>query len=314
TTPSFTVPPTPVTTPPPAGSAASVAFWDYQHGIVVGAGSDGRAGVWATTDGGRTWQATRLDVPPLDYVTVAGDSLAWAMLSCPSSALPHGCGVLASRDRGATWARVSDRAFSALSFTGTDGWAVTNDDPTGPANTRGVFHSNDGGRTWTEIAAAPCSSIGRPVAVSFVGMLHGWVGCSGFLGAGQGGKGIVETEDGGRTWTVRARTDPSGQQVDVGSIPTSDYLVGISMRASGVGIAWESRGGTLRTTDRGRTWTAIPPGGSDAGPLPLGACTGSDRDWFVVMWDGTLQATALWASHDAGSTWTSVSQVPPPSG
>jgi photosystem II stability/assembly factor-like uncharacterized protein len=237
------------------------------------------------------------------------------MLSCRTSALPHGCGVLASRDRGATWARVSDRAFAALSFrSSSHGWAVTNDDPTaGPVDTSGVFRTSDGARTWTQITAAPCSSIGRPVTVSFVDALDGWVGCSGILGAGQGGKGIVETTDGGRTWTVQSRADPSGQQTNVGSIPTSDYLVGISMRASGVGIAWESRGGTLRTTDRGKTWTEIPPGGSDAGPVPVGAWTASNRDWFVVMWDGNLQATALWASHDGGSNWTSTSRVPPSS-
>jgi photosystem II stability/assembly factor-like uncharacterized protein len=292
-----------------------VAFWDSQHGIVVGARNDGRAEVWVTNDAGRTWRATHLDLTPLAYATVASDSLAWAMLSCSSSALPHGCGVPESRDRGATWTRVSDRAFSSLSFISPiDGWAVTNDDPTaGAANTSRVFRSSDGGRYWREIAADPCSSIGRPVTVSFVSALHGWVGCSGFLGAGQGGKGIVETSDGGRTWTVRARTDPSGQQPNAGSIPASDYLVGISMRPSGVGIAWESRGGTLRTIDSGKTWTAIPPGGSDAGPVPLGAWVASDRAWFVVMWDGNLQATALWASQDGGSTWSSTSQVPPSS-
>jgi hypothetical protein len=316
TVPSAVVQSTPAATAIPTSSAASsVAFWDSQNGIVVGGGTDGRAEVWNTSDGGRTWRATHVDLTPLSYVTVAGESLAWAMLGCDSSALPHGCGVIASRDRGATWTRVSDRAFAALSFTSSsDGWAVTNDDPTaGPATTSGVFRTSDGGRTWTQITAAPCSSIGLPVAVSFVDALDGWVGCSGFLGAGQGGKGIVETTDGGRTWSVRARTDPSGQRPNVGSIPTSDYLVGISMRPSGAGIAWESRGGTLRTKDRGKTWTDIPPGGSDAGPVPLGAWTASDRDWFVVMWDGNLQATALWASHDGGTIWTSTSRVPPSS-
>ena len=80
-------------------------------------------------------------------------------------------------------------------------------------------------------------------------------------GTGEAGKGIAETTDGGRTWTTRARVNPPGAgfPADVGSMDLSDYLGAISMRESGVGLAWEGRGGTLRTTDGGRTWTDMPP-------------------------------------------------------
>ena len=89
----------------------------------------------------------------------------------------------------------------------------------------------------------------------------------------------------------------------------SDYLGGISMRPSGVGLAWEGRGGTLKTSDSGRTWTDIPPGGSDAGPVPQGGQALTDRDWFILLWDGEAQATILYATHDAGLSWKAVSQI-----
>lgn len=129
------------------------------------------------------------------------------------------------------------------------------------------------------------------------------------MGAGEAAKGVAETFDGGFTWRLRSRVTPFGPSI--GTIEISDYILNLSMRPSGKGLAWEGRGGTIRSIDSGRTWQDIPPGGSDAGPIPVGAWAATDRDWFVVMWDGNLQATALWTSHDGGSTWQSVSAVPP---
>jgi photosystem II stability/assembly factor-like uncharacterized protein len=214
-------------------------------------------------------------------------------------------------DSGASWAKVSDRQFNAISFVDPrHGWAVVSGGlDAGASRAGGVYRSSDGGRTWTQLKASPCATIGWPIGLSFVSAPHGWVACDGLKGAGEAAKGVAETFDGGITWGVRSRVTPTGS--GIGSIPISDYLMNLSMRSSGPGIAWEGRGGTFRTTDAGRTWQPIPPGGTDAGPIPLGASTATDRDWFVVMWDGDLQATALWASHDGGSTWQSVSAVPP---
>lgn len=127
-------------------------------------------------------------------------------------------------------------------------------------------------------------------------------------GAGQAPKGVAETTDGGQTWTVRARVTPPSSPV--GSISISDYLDGIAMRPSGVGLAWEGRGGTLRTTDGGRTWTPMPPGGSDAGPIPAGGWAITDRDWLILLWDPNAQTTVLYATDDGGATWRVVSHVP----
>ena len=311
--PTSSVGPTTEPTAVPVAVGSAVAFWSPTHGIVVGAGADGRAAVWLTRDGGLTWTSGQLDLQPLSEVTVLGTSMAWAMTGCGASASTTGCGIVESRDGGATWEQVSDRDFQAFDFvSSTDGWAVVDAGPNpGLAQHGGVFRSTDGGRTWVEISGRPCSTIGWPVGVSFVSQARGWLGCLGELGAGQGAKGVVETSDGGQTWVVRARVNPPGTSLpDRGSISLSDYLDGISMRSSGSGLAWEGRGGTLRTLDSGRTWQTVPPGGSDAGPVPVDGWTATDLDWELLLWDGNLQGTELWTSHDGGSTWSSVGLVP----
>ncbi|MBI3750840.1 MAG: hypothetical protein HY263_04175 [Chloroflexi bacterium] len=267
--------------------------------------------MWLTADGGQTWSAHEPALPALWFVTTVGASDAWALTACDHSGLPTGCTVWASHDAGATWAKVGEGRFSGMSFTDArHGWAVSADGAlaAGPTSS-GVFRTSDGGQTWSALAGSPCATIGWPVAVSFVSSTHGWIGCRGEEGAGQGEKGVVETSDDGRSWSTRSAARFDGSQV--GTIAGSDYLIGLSMRASGVGIAWEGRGGTMRSVDGGRTWLPIPPGGTDAGPIPYGAWAATDHDWFVVMWDGNLQATTLWASHDAGKEWRSVSAVPP---
>jgi len=209
---------------------------------------------------------------------------------------------------------VSHQKVDGLSFVDRDdGWSVSSAAGPSPGGvTGGVFSTKNGGRTWTALPASPCQSIGWAVDVSFVSREHGWVACAGQAGAGEAGKGVAATSDGGHTWATRARVDPpgAGSPANVGSMDLSDYLGGISMRPSGLGLAWDGRGGTLTTSDSGRTWIDIPPGGSDAGPVPQGGQALTDRDWFVLLWDGETQATILYATHDAGTTWQLVSQIP----
>jgi photosystem II stability/assembly factor-like uncharacterized protein len=299
-------------TPPPIATVSSVAFFDAGHGLDVGATPAGLGAVWRTADGGHTWSETDPASEGLAFVTVAGTRDAWATVMCPNPSWSgETCSLIASSDGGATWHTISDQKLQSLSFVDpTHGWGVGPGGAEPGAAGGGLLSTTDGGRTWTVLPAAPCASIGWPVTVSFVSRLQGWVGCAGMGGAGEAAKGVAETTDGGRTWTMRAAAYPPGMGKDVGSISLSDYLAGLSMQPSGVGLAWESRGGTLRTTDGGRSWTPTPPGGSDAGPVPAGGWTVTGTDWLVLLWDPNAQATVLYASHDGGGTWQTVSHVP----
>lgn len=302
------VEPTAEPTEVPTASASSVAFWSAQQGIVVGKDVNGGGAIWTTSDAGHSWIAHRPALPQLVSVTVSGASDAWATATCDASQPPV-CGIWASHDGGATWREVGRGQFSQLSFLDArHGWAVSGGGPTpGGLTHGGLFESTDGGSTWREASVLPCAGIGFPVGVSFVSAMHGWIACLGDVGAGSGAKGVVETADGGRTWVIRAAATFDGP--NVGAIGIGDYLQGISMRPDGTGLAWEGRGGTLRTTDGGRHWIAIPPGDFDV-VIPQSGWATTDRDWYFVLWDGNLGQMVLSSSQDAGSSWTSNTSVP----
>ena len=155
--------------------------------------------------------------------------------------------------------------------------------------------------------ARPVSA--APVAVSFVDREHGWLGCNYTVGAGGAFKGIVETTDAGHHWTVRSGV--SGDQGSVGSISWSDYLFALAMRPSGTGMWLGQRGTTARTSSSGKTWTYGPPG-DFAADIAQGASLVTDRTWFLVMWLGDAQETALERSDDAGKHWSIVGRFGAP--
>ncbi len=315
--------PTATVTPSPATSSSlarepqigGIAFFDADHGLLVG-GSDNSSGalqpggsgiVWRTDDGGKTWAKTVLDAPAIWSVAVVGPSLAWAGAVCASDAPPT-CrsALLASRDGGKTFAAISSGAFTILNFVdANDGWGA------GPL---GLSHTTDGGQTWSGSPKQPCPAVARQlVGVSFVDAKRGWVACSGdSTGTEQLRKAVVGTTDGGRTWTVLASayvTTP-----DVGSIPGTGLILGISMRPNGTGLfvmLISAVDGTWRTADGGRTWTDVRIGANQGDYGALAASLVDDRNWWLLL-EGSGQALELARSTDAGKTWHMISTLPPP--
>jgi photosystem II stability/assembly factor-like uncharacterized protein len=283
------------TTPPTFGP---VTFLDPTHGL-LGGGLPAEAGGAVTTgvlertsDGGRTWTRTAFDGSPVIALASDGPKTAWAATGCVEGTCPSG--ILVSHDGGASWTPVSDRLVVGLTFVDdVHGWAVSPPDPSSHGD---VFATSDGGRTWTPLRP-PCD-VGAAAAVSFASPMRGWVACGGEPGAGQQSKSILETDDAGQTWTVRSEANGRA----VGTLTSSDYVAGLAMRPSGTGLLWMTRGTTLRTTDAGRTWTAIPPGVFDV-TLPHGGFALDDQRWWLIVWNGDVGRQALEASTDGGTTW-----------
>jgi photosystem II stability/assembly factor-like uncharacterized protein len=148
----------------------------------------------------------------------------------------------------------------------------------------------------------------RPVGVSFVDVKRGWVACSGdSTGTAQLRKAIVGTTDGGHTWTVLASayvTTP-----DVGSIPGTGRILGISMRPNGTGLIWmpiTAVDGTWRTADGGRTWTDLRFGANQGDYGAVAACLVDDRTWLIVLEGGYSGGQQLVRSTDGGTTWQEI--------
>ena len=117
---------------------------------------------------------------------------------------------------------------------------------------------------------------------------------------------IVCSHDGGKTWDKEARTlVPSGWvcSAPVREMPDGTYLLGV--------YRGHECGGVIRSTDKGKTWSAPIPIGAGAG-LPLDAETD-----VILLEDGTLYAALRSSkinmhyatSPDLGLTWSPVQDI-----
>jgi photosystem II stability/assembly factor-like uncharacterized protein len=164
------------------GDLDGMAFWDADHGLVVGDSIDGQFYVLETADGGRAW--TR--VPP--------DALP--------PALPNEGAFAAS---GTNIAVYGPR----------DAWIAAGGTPTAR-----VFHTPDRGRTWS-VAPAPlaASASAGIFSIAFRDALHGIVVGGDYLKEAEAVDNVAVTADGGRTWTLVRDRGLSGFRSVVAYVP-----------------------------------------------------------------------------------------------
>jgi photosystem II stability/assembly factor-like uncharacterized protein len=317
--------PEPTSPPQPAIADSGVAFFDTNNGIAIGNDAS-KAYLWRTADGGKRWTVVPLENARTSLSAVFGDRVWVTTTTCPDGAQPGDPSCTAtierSDDRGAMWTAIGHQTLTSMSFGDRKvGFGIgplphpASGDTTG-GNGLGPYTTMDGGATWAPLAnSRPCGSF-DPVAVSFVTATLGWLGCGGMGGAGEASKGVMETVDGGRTWTWRSRVyGPSGSPTNIGTISIADYLATISMQPDGAGLMTGGRFSTFRTSDGGRVWVACPPGEFDAYPTSQAAIV-PGGPWFVVQsgWitqDTTVMQARLMRSDDHGATWTQIGNVLP---
>ena len=241
----------------------------------IGAAS---GGVWKSTDGARTFKPVfdgqpvqaigALAVAPSDPSTVwAGTGEAWAIRDADIM----GDGVYKSLDAGATWQHMG------LPNTGRIGRIIvhrTNPNIvfvcalgqiTGPGQDRGVFRTEDGGKTWKQILFVDpntgCSGLAmdpNDPNVLFAGTwqvkIQTWA-----MNSGGPGSGVYVSRDGGTRWT--RITDPGLPKSPLGKI---DVAVAPSDSRRVYAL--------IETHDQGSLWRS-----DDGG-----------HAWHVVSWDRTL--------------------------
>jgi photosystem II stability/assembly factor-like uncharacterized protein len=196
------------TNPDKDGFYDAIAFWDAKKGIVMGDPVGGRFVVRVTEDGGATWAAPQALAMP--------------------EALP-GEGAFAA----------SGTCLFAVKG-GTDAWFVT-----GGAKVARIFHTIDGGRSWTA-APTPAPAGNRSsglFSVAFLDSKRGFAAGGDYKQPAFAGLNGIRTEDGGATWTP-APLSATGFYSAVVPVPgAKDELVA-------VGLA-----GSASSHDGGRTWT-----------------------------------------------------------
>lgn len=215
-------------------------------------------GLLASSDGGQTWS-------PLP---VRDDAMSMAPASDGSIVIAGHLVFTASRDGGATWTAI-DTNLPSLDIHG------FTRDPRDPARmwaylaTGGLWESTDFGATFTRVQEA---NVLFPLAVA--------AGESTRL-LGVDARGLIESGDGGRTWSVL-------------SFPPFAPVTSIAATPDGSVIYGGSPNGLFRSSDGGRTWNETAYHGS-----AFAVATTPDGQTVAVV----SRQTDFFRSPDAGQTW-----------
>ncbi len=221
----------------------SVFFVNLQTGWIL-AGED----IYRTADGGKSWAKSKLPISELPMNKVPG--------ARNLSMNPTGEGL------GFDW-WYGDIAFA----NGKQGWAVV--------NRWYVFHTEDGGKTWTTQLDTGYMSFGFS-HISFRDAQNGCVS----------GSTIYCTEDGGTTWQERLGVRPGDGR----------GLGGISLTGRSDGWVVGNAGWILKTEDSGRSWKHRIKGTKCGGePFYVDKKTG----WLY----DSRNFNELCRTDDGGHTW-----------
>jgi photosystem II stability/assembly factor-like uncharacterized protein len=182
------------------------SFWDGRSGFTMSDAVNGRFPVVRTTDG-RSWSDIGDRLPPAQV----GEGAFAASGTCTAA--------LAERY----------------------GWIAT-----GAAARARVLRTTDGGDSWTE-SATPIVQGGQTrgaATIAFRDTLHGILAGGDIAAPDAPADNVAVTRDGGRTWTLAARTPFPGGVYGLAYVPTGDGRTVVATGPSGA--AWSA--------DEGRTW------------------------------------------------------------
>jgi photosystem II stability/assembly factor-like uncharacterized protein len=228
-------------------------------------------GVWKSTDGGLSWRPMTDKVkdmsPSIGAIAVAPSDpnviYAGTGEACIRGNIVGGNGVYKSIDAGKTWTYVGLRETHAI------GRIIVhpkNPDialvaalghPFGPNAERGVFRTNDGGKTWTKVLYKDENSGGIDLSfdptnssILFAALWQARRSPWGMESGGPG-SGLYRSTDGGSTWKrLSGHGLPDGATGRIG--------VAVAYNGNRVWALVENdKGGLFRSDDGGDNWTLV---------------------------------------------------------
>ncbi|MEY8117880.1 WD40/YVTN/BNR-like repeat-containing protein [Falsihalocynthiibacter sp. BN13B15] len=278
------------------GDAKTGTLW-------AGGGGDWHgAGIWRSTDGGESWQVTRLSKGKMDE-WAANDPDFAKMIGWTDEALPF------TDDFSQIW---------SLNFSHGKLYAGTK-----PAN---LLESKDRGEQWTKVEGLtdhPSFEAWIPGAAGLV--LHTivpepsnpeklWVGIS--------AAGVFATEDGGTTWERRIRLSNAEacQGHDHPAAPQNGELghcVHNMVRAPGHEdvLYQQNHHGVWRSSNGGRSWDDISNGLPSLFGFPIAVHPRDPNTVWTLPLNGDSKgrfppdaSAAVWRSQDGGQSWQDMRQ------
>jgi photosystem II stability/assembly factor-like uncharacterized protein len=171
----------------------------------------------------------------------------------------------------------------------------------------GVYKSEDGGRSWTNVGLKNSEHIGR-IVIDPKDSDTVWVAAQGPLWAPGGDRGLFKTTDGGRTWTQPLKISENTGVTDVVVDPRNPDVV--------VAAAYQRRrsfftlidGGPEcaihRSTDGGKTWKKVNSGLPDEELGRIGlAISPVNPDVLYAVVEAANSKGGIFRSTDNGVTW-----------
>ena len=277
-------------------------------------------GVWKTTNGGVTWRNVtdgKSDIASVGAVAVAPSDPNVVYVGAGEADfredLTYGNGMYRSTDGGATWrhlgledtrhiaqVRVDPRNADRV-YVAAPGHAF------GPNPTRGVFRSEDGGKSWTRVLFVDDSSGAIDLALDPANPRVLYAAIWKFqrlpwtFSAGGGKSGLWKSSDGGDTWTDITASP--------GLPPRPLGRIGLAVSPANPSRLWasveapDSAGGIFRSDDAGSTWERV---NADQKfmirPWYFSAVTADPQDANTVY----VLNLGTWRSVDAGKTFTRI--------
>ncbi|MGH9606575.1 MAG: VPS10 domain-containing protein [Terracidiphilus sp.] len=288
-------------------------------------------GVWKSTDYGRTWNPIfdGQDTQSIGAIAVApsDDNIVYVAsgegLHRPD--LSVGDGIYRSDDAGKTWTHLGLRdgeQIPAIAVDPTDPnriFAAVLGHPYGPNEERGIFRSEDGGKTWKKVLYKGDRIGGSDVAIDpknprivyaslWEETLGPWEDDNDYSGTHGG---LFKSTDGGDTWTQLKNGLPSNLvQIDVAIAPSDSKRLYATISttveneyATGIGV------GVYRSDDAGASWRKITDD-----PRPAMKIGGGDLAVPVVdpQNPDIVYSTSIVTcrSEDGGKTWISLRGAP----
>jgi photosystem II stability/assembly factor-like uncharacterized protein len=329
----------PVTATPQVGKPAQPpAYWTALHFVSANVGwiaetkaSQTGAGptfIYKTTDGGHTWQQQLTwDGPGPQYARFSSDGSQGLVVG------QGGVPLFRTTDGGAHWQRFAPPPQAgqvALQYflDASEGWIIAYLNEATPGFA-GVFHTTDGGQTWTQTARLDVNqefSHGQRGGslqgdLIFIDSSTAWM-----TPVTSSGTGITPvapflyvTHDGGKTWVVQEFAAPAGVALNSSTaiflppnfVNDREGVVLVTQESvpNGPGAGAPTIGGTYvyTTNDGGDHWSApqkvvIP--GNGYGPPPLVMIDA--RTWL------TFSASQVERTTDGGVHWESLAGGLPP--
>ena len=230
-------------------------------------------GVWKTTDGGINWEVVSdgsvFGTGSVGAIALSDSDPNTIYVGMGEAAIrgntSHGDGVYKSTDAGKTWKRIGledSRQISRIRVHPKNPdivYVAAQGHVWGTNETRGVYRSKDGGKTWERVLykgnkAGACDLIMDPTNpnVLYAGLWEvyrkPWT-----LESGGPTSGIFKTTDGGDTWTEITR-NPGLPKGTIG-------ISGIAISPANPDRVWAiveaEDGGVFRSENAGRTWTKV---------------------------------------------------------